>query len=82
MLMSLPARCDVDREDRHQPGADVRAEQEERDVAEVEQAGEPDHDVESECEQCVDRAQHHGEDREEASRVLGEPKVREHDGEQ
>ena len=52
-----PARRDVDREDRHQPGGDVGAEQEERDVAEVEQAGVADDDVEAECEQHVHGAQ-------------------------
>ena len=76
MLMSLQLGVTLTAKIRHDPGRGVRTEQEEGDIAEIEQAGKADDDVESECEQRIHGAQDDGEDREEASGVLGEPQVR------
>ena len=74
------AAGDVDGEVGHEPGPDIRADQEESDVAEVEQPGEADDDVEAEGEECIDRTQHDGEQRQVAVGLLGEPQVRQHEG--
>ncbi len=69
----------VDREVRHEPRADVGADQEEGDVSEVEQTGEPDDDVQTEREQRVHGTEHDREQRQVAVGLLGEPQVRQHE---
>ena len=66
----------VDGEVRHEPGADIGAEQEEGDVAEVEQAGEPNDDVQAESEQGVHGTEHDREERQKTVGLGSEPQVR------